>query len=217
MLRKHTRWADVPEGLRCATHWRRRGRQLKPNAQPAAIMYGWYGHSYCLYPESETMERIPRAEHPPQVVDLLVALLTLTRTAKRYRDAAQTHYRRAAHGLAGFSRETKERCYDLKDRGLIHAVQSGRIVPVRFRGALTEYVGEGYCFHSYLRPIGIDGVASDDDAPLRVDAKRKGSGEARLKDAMATIQALPQISLECAGFEQLSPDEMCDDETIRTR
>jgi len=202
--RGYTRWSDVPEGLRSATHWRKQGRRLKPDAAPAGIMAGMYRNRYCLYDESETVERSPVIRHPACPIDLLRALFALTRSAKRYRNAAQAHYSNDAHGFAGHCKARKEQLYSLKDRGLVHAVQLGRIAPMKVRGSLTEYRGEGYCFHSFLRPADMGPtLVDDDDSELIVAAKKREADEPRLKDAIATIEVLPELDLTSAGFVRM--------------
>ena len=68
----------------------------------------------------------------------------------------------------------------------------GRLAPESATGKLTLYRGEGYAFHSYLRPDGwtfsiVDAEASE---VLRVEAKPKGQKEPRLKDALFTLSKL---------------------------
>jgi len=146
---------------------------------------------------SEAWNRVvARRNRPAPVgksIDLLAAIWTVTRSAKRYRDAAQAAYQAKAHGFAGVHRRKKEHLYALKDRGIAQAYLDGRIVPVAMVGPLTVYRGEGYCYHSLLQPASWEPkeeqIAEGD--PLRVEAKPKTSGEPLLRDAMATLAALP--------------------------
>jgi len=118
-----------------------------------------------------------RRVQQPQVVDLLAAIFTVNRAAKRCRDAAQSLYQKSArgprrwrsspnlHGLAQARREQKETLYELKDCG----------IAVAFNGTATGQVVDEF---------------------LKVESKPKGRGEMRLKDAMHTLQKLPVPSPE---------------------
>jgi hypothetical protein len=127
----------------------------------------------------------------PVCVDLLAAIFSVNRSAKRYRDAAQKCYALKKHGFARQGRETKEELYALKDRGIAEAFRLGRITPMLRKGGLIEYRGEGYCFHSTLLPVDIALAQSTDDTILYVDAKPRGSAEVRMLDAKHTLSALP--------------------------
>jgi hypothetical protein len=71
----------------------------------------------------------------------------------------------------------------------------------RSRGKLTEYRGEGYCYHSLLRPVAwtVPG-ASNEVAPLTVEAKPRTGREPRLKDAIFTLAELPS---DVTGFTRI--------------
>ena len=146
---------------------------------------------------SEAWNRVvARRNRPAPVgksIDLLAAIWTVTRSAKRYRDAAQAAYQAKAHGFAGVHRRKKEHLYALKDRGIAQAYLDGRIVPEAMVGPLTVYRGEGYCYHSLLQPTSWEPQEEEiaEGDPLRVEAKPKTSGEPLLRDAMATLAALP--------------------------
>ena len=57
-----------------------------------------------------------------------------------------------------------------------------------------EYRGEGYCYHSKLHPKGVEVPVDADNQPLRVEAKPREAKEPRLKDAIHTLESLPDVS-----------------------
>lgn len=140
-------------------------------------------------------------------VDLLAAIFGVNRSAKRYRDAAQRNYQSGTHGFAGNCKERKESLYKLKDRGIVEAYRSGRLKAEGTHGVLTVYRGEGYCFHSLLRPVGLTLPALDFEANsagcLYVEQKPKTAREPRLKDSIATLEAL-QKEESYTDFQRLS-------------
>ena len=189
--------------LKTKTAWSQAGRRLVQDAEPAAMHIGRYD-VYFLYDESQT--RPKRVGKPPLNIDLLAALFTATRAAKRYRNAAQTHYQMFQHGFASTCRRQKERLYQLKDNGLVAAVRSGRVQAVSAHGCLTVYKGGGYCYHSLLRPKGAVLPEAGTD-PLTVEAKPKEADEPRLKDAVHTLKELPALAddaIKAGEFERLS-------------
>jgi hypothetical protein len=147
-----------------------------------------------------------RTSRTPAPVDLLAAIFSVNRSAKRHRDAAQTYYRQRMHGFAGRARETKEDLYALKDRGIAQAHNEGRLTYHGRHGGLAIYTGEGYCFHSTLVPeeaVEEPSPANDDQTPIFVEGKPRGSKEARLCDAQFTLARIPASILD-SGYEQLS-------------
>lgn len=142
----------------------------------------------------------------PHKVDLLAAIFGVTRAAKRFRDAAASCYSRGVYSLAGVNRERKEHLYALKDRGIVAAVESGRLAAVGTRGVLTEYRGEGYCFHSLLRRRGVElsDLGTDEGGTqIFVEAKPRSAEEPRLKDCMATLAVLLEVRAGLdAGWEK---------------
>jgi hypothetical protein len=89
----------------------------------------------------------------PKKGDLLAAIFTVNRAAKRQRDLAQKYYLAGQHGLAGASKEKKEKHYCLKDSGIAAAYQTRRLACVNKHANLYLYRGEGYSFHSTLCPV----------------------------------------------------------------
>ena len=183
---------------------------------PDETPHRYGGGHYCLYAidrvtaaedsaewRAAIEHHIIRSERPPKEIDLLVACWTVSRSAKRYRDMAQTCYRRRKHGFAGEARRQKDHLYTLKDRGIVAAHLSGRIAPVSLVGdGLVEYRGEGFCFHSFLCPKGVNLPSSCNGQPLLVEAKPKEAREPRLRDAVHTLEALPEVP---DSFERLVP------------
>jgi hypothetical protein len=165
-----------------------------------------------LWP-AEMVESARRA-HPkrqakivqPVTVDLLAAIFGVNRSAKRFRDAAQMNYQKGTHGFAGNCKERKEKLYKLKDRGIVAAYRAGRLKAEGAHGVLTVYRGEGYCFHSLLRPLGIVLNALEFDANeagcLYLEQKPKSAREPRLKDSVATLQGIPETEL--SDFKRLA-------------
>lgn len=202
---KHFTWDEAASaGLRTKTAWSQAGRSLLRDAKPAALHNGRYD-TYYLYDESQTRSKRVVNERPPVSIDLLAAIFTATRSAKRYRDAAQAHYLNDHHGFAGTSRKRKEYLYTLKDNGIVAAVHQGRLQAVGRHGVLTVYRGEGYCFHSLLRPKEslLPEVGTE---PLTVEAKPKESDEPRLTDACQTLEQLPGAAdaVNAVEFDRLS-------------
>lgn len=159
--------------------------------------YGYFG----LWRKSDLVPVARRAEKSPaRAIDLLAAVFSVNRSAKRYRDAAGSCYSSGTHGLAKAAKLRKELLYRLKDRGIAEAFRQGRIQFVGRNGTLALYQGEGYSFHSRLLPPGQSDELGDTDAPVFVEAKAKTLKEARLKDAILTLEPLP----DPVGFTVLS-------------
>jgi hypothetical protein len=138
-----------------------------------------------------------RDEH--RHVDLLAAIFTVNRAAKRQRDLAQTYYQRGMHGFAGSSKDRKQGYYELKDRGIVAAHGAGRLTCAFRHGGLYLWTGEGYSFHSTLKPEGAEVPElplGDGEEHFFVEAKPKGTKEPRLTDALRTLDgcAAPDLS-----------------------
>lgn len=139
----YRRWKKAhADGLRTKTQWGTLGRALLPDAKPVACFNGLHGE-YDLYEEQATRpKRVARLlEAVP--IDLLAAIFTVTRAAKRYRDAASGCYEVGLHAFARCNRERKEKLYALKDCGIAAATKAGRIATMATAGELTVYCGEG--------------------------------------------------------------------------
>jgi hypothetical protein len=128
--------------------------------------------------------------------NILSALFTVNRYAKRCRDAASSYYERRMFGFATTNRERKEMAYLLKDKTLCYALQQGWLVPAGKHGEFTVYRGSGYCFHSLIRPDAeMPDKLSSANEDFMVESKPREATEMRLKDALATLQALPETDL----------------------
>jgi hypothetical protein len=150
------------------------------------------------------IRREKRAARVPSAIPLIDAIREISRSAHRWRDAAQAQYQAGNHGLAGHSKREKERLYGLKERGIAAAYKEGLL---RYAGAspqgmgVYEY-GEGgkSCFHSCLHPAGVERkpVAGHPEV-LEVTAKPQ---EHAMADADFTLSALPEPGNE---FERTAP------------
>ncbi len=146
---------------------------------------------YSIYRESDTRPKRVANYREPVTVDLLAAIFAVNRAAKRYRDAASAQYWASNHGFARRAKITKTHLYELKDRGISAALQTGRIAYEGTHGGFALYRGEGYCYHSTLSPADAVLPVEPLAAALRVEAKPRTAKEPRLKDAVATLEALP--------------------------
>lgn len=129
-------------------------------------------------------------------VDLLAAIFTVNRAAKRQRDLAQKYYRSSMHGFAGSAKSKKLKYYSLKDRGIATAYLSGRLSCENKHANLYLYRGEGYSFHSTLCPVGLEVPElplAGGEEHLFIEAKPKGVKEPRLIDALRTLDALSEV------------------------
>jgi len=73
----------------------------------------------------ESCRPAQKRSKPAQQVDLLAAIFSVNRSAKRFRDAAQSCYDSDMRGLAGRHRQRKEQLYRIKDAGIMAAVPTG--------------------------------------------------------------------------------------------
>lgn len=189
----------MPAGCLNIAQWNDQGYTPLQGESPAAIQWHRHGRESHLYAPEQVRPIKKSAVVPAQEIDLLAAIFTVTRAAKRYRDAAQGQYLSGSHTFAGASKQKKEYLYTIKDAGIIAAYRAGRIQPVAVHGELTVYIGEGHCFHSLLRPEGWEPTPEQTKERVTVEAKPKGKKEPRLKDAELTLEALPR---DKAGFVQ---------------
>lgn len=182
------------------TGWRRRGRRVV-NQDQIALWKPWRYGAVPQYHISNTVPLAVRTDNPAVALPLveenvLAAIFSVNRAAKRYRDAAIRLYktarqRRSNHGLVKAAKNKKKQLYVLKEQGVIFAFRQSWIDFDGLHGNLAVYRGSGYCFHSPLRPrIAEPAEHSTSDESLFVESKPKGSGELRLKDAVATLEQL---------------------------
>jgi len=214
-MKIYSRWSDVEKGLKTKRQWSEVGRSINRGSQPSAMIEGKYG-PYRLYSEAKTRPKRKRTPKPPQAIDLLQAIFIVTRAAKRSRDAAQTCDEARKAGFASMHRKRQEECYRLKNRGIVEAVHAGLLAPKSLDGKLM-YRGGGYCFHSFMRPVGWRPSAEAGE-DIRIEAKPKSKKEPRLKDAMFTLEA---CKIDFSGYvdsRDYQPDsyyEEFDDEQER--
>lgn len=144
----------------------------------------------------EEARRQLQAEQSSKVakIDVLAALFTLNRRAKRCRDLAQGYYLSKQHGLAGKMRSEKEEVYDLKGQALHHLLAEGRLKVVglhRFEGGNHAEVleGDGFRFHRPC-PDPTPAPGSESAAALldSIEAKPKGAKEPTLAAALAVVR-----------------------------
>lgn len=171
-----------------------------------------YGRgSYVVYLYSP--EAVREAEQNPEVVEylsrvkarrekrgvrktlpLLDAIREVSRSAHRWRDAAQAQYQAKNYGLAGHSKRQKERLYGLKERGIAAAFLQGLL---QYAGASPQGMavydyGQGgkSCFHSCLHPAGVERkLVENHPEILEVEAKPQDHAMA---DAEFTLCGLPE-------------------------
>lgn len=193
-------WARTDcERLLNKTDARRAGLRIPSGKEPVEWRSWKYGR-FGLWRESDLVPVAKRNSKPPATIDLLAAVFGVNRSAKRYRNAASGCYSSGTHGLAKAAKLRKESLYDLKDRGIAEGYRRGRIQFVGRNGTLALYRGDGYCFHSRLLPPGSSAEHDEGVVPVFVEAKPRSSKEARLKDAICTLESLP----EPVGFTVLT-------------
>jgi hypothetical protein len=142
-----------------------------------------------VYRRDQVVPVMRRRQQPPRKVAILLAVWTANRTAKRYRDAASACYKSRKHSFASMYRQKKEELYTLKGQALHYLLEEGVVHVVglhRFEGGNWAEVvaGDGYRFHYPC--------ADPDDPPDstcdKIESEPKGSNEAKLKDAIFTIE-----------------------------
>lgn len=169
------------------TEGKRRKLKRKPGVLPAGTAgfstgSGW--KTYDLYRLQDFEPVRKRVLKPAVEIDLLLAIWTVNRATKRYRDSATSYYHQNIHGFAGHAKQTKLNLYQLKEVGIRRAYDLGRITCVGIRNDLGCFAGEGYFFHSTFVP-GIN--CSVDEREIFIESKPKSKNEARLKDAVLTL------------------------------
>jgi len=201
---------DHVEAITTRTHANRSLRKSVSGLSPCAVRYVKpRGGQFCeVYRVSELKPLRPKPA--AKEIDLLLAIWTINRAAKRMRDLAKNYYLKGVYGLATKRKEQKDHFYDLKDRGIVAAYRQGiiqfvEIVEYENGTALAVYQGGGYYFHSFLVPSQIlaslfsddaDSVAASsvvryEEGELLIEAKPKSKNEGRRIDAIATLQKLP--------------------------
>lgn len=187
------------EELLAQTAAGKRGLKLKTCARPITSKRG-RSMQYKVYRLSDFEPKRVVKEVPAEKIDTLLATFTVNRATKRYRDAAASYYGQGLHGFAGYSRRTKEHLYRLKEAGISWAFKNSLLDFVGIHGSLALYRGSGYCFHSVLVPVEAP-IQELSDEQFFKEAQPKECGEAKQKDAVHTLQQLP----EPTGFRRLDP------------
>ncbi len=196
-LGRHTQFASS------ATAWRGCGRKVISGSVPHAIRTcrvgggsGKKSVTYAVYRLDQTVLVQKRTQPRPLVAypltpeNVLAAIFSINRSAKRFRDAAQSSYLQGMHGFAKMHRKRKEMLYALKDNGIVHAYRAGFVAADCLHGTLTVYRGGGYCFHSPLRPDDTT-FESNSDELVFIESKPRKVSEMRLRDAIATLEQFP--------------------------
>lgn len=211
LLGRHTEFAQS------VTAWRRCGCKVISGSKPHAIRTCRVGGgarkksvTYAVYRRDQTLS-VQKRNPPRKTVaypltsqNVLAAIFSANRSAKRFRDAAQSCYQLGAHSVARMNKKRKETLYSLKENGLVYAYRAGFVVAVGLHGSLTVYRGEGYCFHSPLRPENVT-LETASEEMVFVEAKPRKASEMRLRDAVATLE---QIASDFSGFIRHSPPRL---------
>jgi hypothetical protein len=187
------------ERLYATTELRERGLRPKTGERPAKIEE-WKYHSRRgtrhLWRLDQTVAVKPRnlipAEIEPTAENVLRAVWSVNRAAKRRRDAAQSSYQQAMHGFAGRHREQKEEYYRLKDRGIAWLAHKGHVAPTHRHGQLVVWEGLGYSFHSTLAPQEGPLPETGEGAAF-IEARPRSAKEMRLVDAVALLSGLNSL------------------------
>jgi hypothetical protein len=132
------------------------------------------------------------ATFDPTPENVMRAVLTVNRAAKRRRDAAASSYEKGLHGFAGMHKIEKERCYRLKDIGIAWLASRGHLTAAYLNGHLVLWVGGDYSFHSTLLPRGAE-LPEMETEEVRIEAKPASAREMRIVDAVALLDKLNNV------------------------
>lgn len=157
-------------------------------------------------------------------MDVLQAMFTLNRRAKRCRDLAQSYYQHRLHGFAKRMKEEKERIYELKGQVLGHFVELGILTGGKFhqfeRGNWAEVLeGDGFRFHRPCPPRESDGGETIEC----IESMPKGKRKLKLDTANAVLETFLQDKSPVIVFEWTSDhfrsnrdltNEHCDDDEL---
>ena len=75
--------------------------------------------------------------------NILLAIWSVNRAAKRRLDAAEASYSGGLHGFAGHHKSEKDQYYRLKDRGTAWLAHYGHMVAAYRHGQLVVWTGAG--------------------------------------------------------------------------
>jgi hypothetical protein len=199
---------DPPDVLLTTTALRERGLRPATGEKPAKVEQ-WKSHSRSgvrhLWRLDQTVEIKRRVSVPVGLdktpANILMAIWSVNRAAKRRRDAAESSYHSDLHGFAGAHKEAKARYYRLKDRGIAWLAHHGHLTAAYRHSQLVVWLGGGFSFHSTLAPR--DAALPETSAELvRMEAKPAGSREMRLVDAVALLEGLASV---VTNYDQAQP------------
>lgn len=181
------------------TAWNAEGMKIKKGELPCSQMTGMVGGAkkttWDVYGPWQVEPKKKRKELPPAEIDILLAIFTVNRATKRLRDAGQSLYLNKMHGLACSCKNKKTTLYDLKDKGICFALSKDMLEYAGMHGRYSLFTGAGYSFHSTLKiEQGAATVETGGD-PIHIPSKHKTRNEARLKDAVYTLENLPETKL----------------------
>jgi hypothetical protein len=131
---------------------------------------------------------------PPRTVPILLALWSLNRFAKRFRDASRVGFNEGNHEWARWYSSLKASIYPLKEQCLHYLLANGELEVNghhRFKGGISDgnwaevLAGDGYQFH---RPCPPPSPPPDDLVELEgIEAKPVDATEATYRDALFTV------------------------------
>lgn len=185
------------EALLTTKELRERGMKPRKGEAPAKVeeWFCYTRRALRYFWRSDQAEPIKRRDIKPAALpatpeNVLLAVWSVNRAAKRRRDAASACYSADAHGLARHHRVSKERYYGLKDSGIAWLAQRGQLTAVHRHGRLVVWEGGGFRFHSTIAPADHASLPNKGDDLFKAEAKPRTSREMRLVDAEALLSAL---------------------------
>lgn len=193
------------EDLYSVTAAKQVGLKLRKDAEHMLIAHrliNGIAIKYPMYRESDFEPTRKVRCIPTKEIDLLSAIYTVNKSTKRYRDAARNAYHNHLWGFASYHKEKKEYLYLLKDKGIAEAYRIDRLSLSHRHGLMAVYTGDGYCFHSWIMPKGIS-CEPGEPGQVFIESSPKSRSEARLKDAIYTLEKLPDFA---DSFDRLSND-----------
>jgi hypothetical protein len=188
-----------PETLLSITTLRERGLRPRAGEAPTRIeQWSYRSRSGVrhLWRLDQTVDIKPRVLEPVTLeqtpANILRAVWTVNRAAKRRRDAAETAYGSRLHGFAGSHKRAKDQYYTLKDRGIAWLAHHGHLTATHRHAQLVVWSCDGYRFHSSLIPHDVQLPSGETDL-IRQEAKPRDAAELRLIDAVALLERLPSV------------------------
>lgn len=207
VVKNHT-LVRYTKGAVSRTAWERQGFRVRPDQEPHAVVGGRVGGRYRWWDvfRDDQVEPLRRRVTPPATtVPILSAVWAINRHAKRLRDRASAWWSGCRRDLAGQNAERKREYYALKGQCLHHLLADGRVAVTGYcrfgqSGDLWSEVlaGGGYTFHRPCPP-----VENLRDVPnlVGIEAKPRGAGEPRLRDALLTVRGYLADRPTVVGYE----------------